>query len=243
MARARSPKREEAFELYKASGGKKPLKDIAAELGLEDTQIRKWKCQDKWDDKLNGTQKVTLPKKKKKVKSNVTNENSLPKKNVGRPKAFNVAEELYDKIQHYFNSITRTCPAYDMVFDYKDEVGKDVFKQVPRLNNAGEQVHITEYFERPSVLGLCAHIGITRETLLQYEKDEEFSDAIKKAKSKIEQYLEEQLYRKDQVTGIIFNLKNNFGWKDKQEINHGGQSDSPIQIIMTPASKKYGVEK
>lgn len=141
----------------------------------------------------------------------------------GRPKKFNAVKELQNKIQHYFDSITKTFPAFDTVLDHKDEGGNDIFKRVPRVNNAGEQVNITEYFERPSVLGLCAHIGITRETLLQYENNPEFSDTIKKAKSRIEQYLEEQLFRKDQVTGIIFNLKNNFGWKDKQEIEHSGE--------------------
>ena len=140
------------------------------------------------------------------------------KSNAGRPKKFDADEELRIKTQNYFDSITRTFPAFDMEFDHLDDEGKEVFKRVPRLNNAGEQVYITEYFERPSILGLCAHLGITRDTLLEYEAQEEFSDTVKRAKSRIEQYLEEQLYRKDQVVGLIFNLKNNFGWKDKTEV-------------------------
>jgi hypothetical protein len=47
----------------------------------------------------------------------------------------------------------------------------------------------------------------------------EFSNTIKKAKQIIEKYNAEQLYRKEQVTGIIFNLKNNFDWKDKSEVD------------------------
>lgn len=140
----------------------------------------------------------------------------------GRPRKFNSAEELQSKIKYYFDSITITLPAYDMQLDGKDDNGKDIFKRVPRLNNAGKQVQAIEYFERPSVLGLCAHLDICRDTLCEYEKDEIFSDTIKRAKARIEQYLEGQLYRKDQVTGIIFNLKNNFGWKDKQDIEHTG---------------------
>lgn len=54
MARARSPARDKAYEIYKISEGKKLLKDIAAELGVSDSQIRKWKNQDKWDDQMNG---------------------------------------------------------------------------------------------------------------------------------------------------------------------------------------------
>lgn len=54
MARARSSARDKAYEIYKESEGKKLLKDIAAELGVSDSQIRKWKNQDKWDDQMNG---------------------------------------------------------------------------------------------------------------------------------------------------------------------------------------------
>ena len=60
MPRARSPKRDKAYKLWLDSGKKKKLKDIASELGVSETQIRKWKNQDKW----NGN--VTNPK------SNVT---------------------------------------------------------------------------------------------------------------------------------------------------------------------------
>lgn len=58
MPRARSPNRDKAFTLWIDSGGKRELKDIAAELGVSAEQVRKWKCADKWDAK---TQKVTLP--------------------------------------------------------------------------------------------------------------------------------------------------------------------------------------
>lgn len=70
MARERSPNRDKAYELWKQSGGKMLLKDIAAQLGVSDTQVRKWKNQDNWEE----PQKVTLPKNKKN-KSNVTNGN------------------------------------------------------------------------------------------------------------------------------------------------------------------------
>jgi hypothetical protein len=140
----------------------------------------------------------------------------------GRPPKYSAAEELQRKIQHYFDSITITRPVFDTVFDGKDEDGNDIFKQVSRRNNAGEQVYTTIYYENPSVLAMCRHLDIHRDTLCEYEKNPAFSDTIKRAKAKIEEYLEEQLYRREQVTGIIFNLKNNFGWRDKQDIEHSG---------------------
>lgn len=73
MSRARSPDREKAFEMWRDSGGKMKLKDIADALGLSDTQIRKWKNQDKWSDRLKSN--VTNPK------GNVTKKGGAPKGN------------------------------------------------------------------------------------------------------------------------------------------------------------------
>lgn len=57
--------------MWQKSDGKIKLKDIAKELGVLDSQIRKWKNQDKWNDKIKGT----LPKSK----SNVTKRRGAPK--------------------------------------------------------------------------------------------------------------------------------------------------------------------
>ncbi|MFP7170784.1 phage terminase small subunit [Terribacillus sp. 7520-G] len=61
MARPRNPKRDEAFRLWKESNGTKALKEIAAELDVGDSQIRKWKNQDRWEDQLKGN--VTIESK------------------------------------------------------------------------------------------------------------------------------------------------------------------------------------
>ena len=55
MARARNPKRSKAKEIWLKSGGKKHLKDIAAELEISPSQVRKWKSLDKWSDELKGS--------------------------------------------------------------------------------------------------------------------------------------------------------------------------------------------
>ncbi|MGI1749805.1 phage terminase small subunit [Levilactobacillus brevis] len=54
MARARNPKRDEAKKMWLDSDGKRHLKDIAEELGVSPSQIRKWKSLDKWSDELKG---------------------------------------------------------------------------------------------------------------------------------------------------------------------------------------------
>ncbi|MCY7570957.1 phage terminase small subunit [Bacillus pumilus] len=55
MARPRDPRRDEAFRLWKESGGARLLKDIADELGVTSSTVRKWKANDKWDDNFKGS--------------------------------------------------------------------------------------------------------------------------------------------------------------------------------------------
>lgn len=53
MPRQRSEKRQQAFDMWKDSGGTMMLKDIAAALNISDDQVRQWKKKDNWDDELN----------------------------------------------------------------------------------------------------------------------------------------------------------------------------------------------
>ena len=65
MPRARSPKRDEAYQIWLASEGKKKLKDIAADLGVSETQVRKWKNQDKWNGNVTNQAKGNVTKRKR----------------------------------------------------------------------------------------------------------------------------------------------------------------------------------
>lgn len=95
------------------------------------------------------------------------------------------------------------------------------FKSVKQLQAAIDKYFLEcEQKGKPyTVSGLAYALDTTRRTLLDYEEKDGFSHVIKKAKSKIETFNEEMLYNKDVPTvGVIFNLKNNYDWKDKQEI-------------------------
>ena len=100
------------------------------------------------------------------------------------------------------------------------------------------QKDIDKYFaecdekQKPyTVSGLAYALGTNRQTLINYEDKSEFFDTIKGAKARIELFNEEMLYNKDvSTTGVIFNLKNNYGWKDKQEIEAEVNSDVKIKI-------------
>ncbi|BDF60171.1 hypothetical protein CE91St37_03210 [Christensenellaceae bacterium] len=72
--------------------------------------------------------------------------------------------------------------------------------------------------------GLANGLDVDRKTLLNYGEREEFFPTIKRARQKVEQWWEERLAN-PAATGAIFNLKNNFDWKDKteQSINVSGK--------------------
>lgn len=86
MPRARSPNRDKAFELWKESGKSRTLKEIAQELGVSESQVRKWKNLDKWDEAQ------ALPNVTKSIgnaaesKGNVTTEEKTPKRKRGGQK-------------------------------------------------------------------------------------------------------------------------------------------------------------
>ncbi len=65
MPRARSPKRDEAYKMWLDSDGKKKLKDIASDLGVLETQIRKWKNLDKWNGNVTNQSKGNVTKRKR----------------------------------------------------------------------------------------------------------------------------------------------------------------------------------
>ncbi|WP_318626895.1 terminase small subunit [Paenibacillus polymyxa] len=105
------------------------------------------------------------------------------------------------------------------------------------------QMKIEEYFEschneagdltRPyTITGLALALDTSRKVLLDYEKrDDEYSYTIKKAKLKIENFAEESLFTSKQTAGVIFNLKNNYGWQDKQDVGLSGGLNNTNQDL------------
>lgn len=87
------------------------------------------------------------------------------------------------------------------------------------------QIMIDAYFKecdenkKPyTVTGLAYALDTDRQTLIEYTERNEYTNTIKRAKDKCQRYAEEQLFRPSQVAGVIFNMKNNYGWKDVQEV-------------------------
>lgn len=72
MARKRNPMRDEAYRIWIESNKQKPLKDIAEELRVSSSTVRKWKSEDKWD----GETKRSAPNEKERYESMRGNQNA-----------------------------------------------------------------------------------------------------------------------------------------------------------------------
>lgn len=106
----------------------------------------------------------------------------------------------------------------------KNPVGRPrKYKNVEEL-----QCLIDEYFStcdqlhRPyTITGLALFLDMDRQSLLRYEKEyeDEFCYTIKRAKERVQEFVECCLFKKGIAPGVIFNLKNNFGWEEKQNID------------------------
>lgn len=135
--------------------------------------------------------------------------------NSGKEKFFSTPEEMSVAINNYFEE----C----------DNRIREVY-----IKSKQEIEHIKD--PKPyTIEGLCVCLGITRDTLLNYEKKEgyeEYFDIVRHAKLKVQQNLIERgLEGSNNPTVTIFVSKNNFGYKEKTE-----------QEITLPDKLKIGYE-
>lgn len=83
---------------------------------------------------------------------------------------------------------------------------------------------------RPTVNGLTLALGYAhRQSLFDCADREGFSDAVKRARTRLESAWEEALAA-PQVAGAIFWLKNQ-GWSDKTEHELSGPGKGPIESV------------
>lgn len=82
-----------------------------------------------------------------------------------------------------------------------EEIGNDYFNNTPE--------------DEWTITGLALALDTSRKVLVEYESKDEFSNTIKRFKTKVEHSYEKALRRNGRA-GEIFGLKN-FGWADKTE--------------------------
>ncbi len=117
---------------------------------------------------------------------------------MGRPKKYNNCLDLDADAELYFESCI-----YEDNDDYRVLIQRDT--PIPF-----------------TITGLAMALKMDRETLTNYAKDADFFDTIKRHKQTVENFLEQRLCGNN-VAGLIFNLKNNFGWRDTQHVESNQQ--------------------
>lgn len=126
--------------------------------------------------------------------------------------------------------------------DQMEELIDEYFLDICGYSLLGETV----IYKPPTVTGLALHIGFTsRRSLLNYEGyGPEYKRIIRMAKLYIENTIEE-----GSLTGQLnskscqFNLKNNYDWKEKTELDIGNAPDRKFNINFTKYEKKITDKK
>ncbi len=133
---------------------------------------------------------------------------SKDEKKRGAPKKYTDKNIMQNKIDEYFES----CFKEELKYNSKKKCYE------PKVDYKG---NIIKYQYKPfTITGLANALGLTRQSLLNYSKDDEFFDTIIQAKQKVEEYVEERLFDRDGVNGAKFNLINNFSnWFEKSELD------------------------
>lgn len=98
--------------------------------------------------------------------------------------------------------------------------------RLDRISPAALQKRVDAYFDRAdkreepySITGLALYLGVTRACLTNHSKRDDIAHVIEYAKLRCENVLEKRMIDGAPPTGMIFILKNNYGWTDKMEID------------------------
>lgn len=131
----------------------------------------------------------------------------------GRPLKYKTVEELQKVINEYFDNCDNRI---QQVYSKKSDGVIEIINPEPY-----------------TMSGLAYALDMDRRTLLDYSKRSEFLPTIKKARNKVHSDVERRLMDGAGV-GAIFNLKNNFAWNDKTEVEQSGT----VEVITRKHSAK-----
>ncbi len=136
---------------------------------------------------------------------------------VGRPKLFKSKKDLQAKLEAY----REYCEGREL----KDAAGN------PVLDSLGQPIMINQH--KPTVTGLARFLGMrSRQTLVNYGRDEQFGDIVCDARMCVEEYNEECLHDRNAARGAEFTLRCNFNWGAEPS---GKNQDSINQDVLALA--------
>lgn len=140
-----------------------------------------------------------------------------------RRKKYDTPAALLKAVDRYFTGISRMVDAQELV-PLQDNNGHvmmgkkgPIYTYRTICNKKGEPYRKLEYIVPPSLAALCLDIGISQVTWAAYSDDVELGPVCEYAKLRVEAYLTEQVNIRDRPQGVIFNLQNNYGWRERSE--------------------------
>ena len=118
------------------------------------------------------------------------------------------------------------------VEEYFDSISFSAVARLPDgteiANDAGQPVVLRRWAAPPTVGGLCLYLGIDRRTWCNYcdaRQHPELREITGRARLIMETWLESELCTRDKnVQGLIFSLQNNYGWRQRQEVDIGEET-------------------
>ena len=163
---------------------------------------------------------------------------------MGRPKKY-TKKTLAEAVERYFASITRIVTMTELVeTGERDDKGHKIFERRPITNSLGEEAKVEEYIVPPTVGGLCQFLGIHRSTWAEYcdhEQHPEFSDTTTHARGRMRAWCEEQLLTRKDVKGIVFNLQNNYDYRERHEVDFAPNAAKAVAVSHMSTGEKMAV--
>jgi len=149
---------------------------------------------------------------------------------MGAPRKY-TAKTLERAVTDYFRSITRRKKVTEAVpTGEKDKDGHMIFEQKPVINDLGQEVCILEYIVPPEMAALYDFLKIDRSTWNNYcdpNLHPEFQKITEAVYERMKAWNERELLTRPgkDLKGIVFNLENNYGYRERLEATVKGGVD------------------
>lgn len=145
------------------------------------------------------------------------------------------AKKLKEEVERYVKSISRIITVTELVpTEELDRYGHPVLKPEPVHNLLGEEIKCIEFAEPPTKEALASRLGVHPSTYSKWEDEEkypEYQDTLMWFDAICRMWLKRELLRRDgrDTKGIIFDLENNYGYTEKQEVTVAGALEDYIR--------------
>ena len=155
----------------------------------------------------------------------------------GRPRAYESNEKLRKAVDKYFASITREKTLTEKKeTDQLDKYGHVIYEDVPIINRLGKPVTVTEFVYPPTIADLCDFLHIEHSCWANYanpDKHPEFVETITYVRGRMRDWNEKELLMREgkNINGIIFNLENNYGYRERTQVSVNGSLEQYLSKL------------